>query len=646
MKVVTIHFYHTGTILLHGKGLKWYAESIFPQVKEVVNKLVCESLRQDGGHDDGQSAPEGPITIDSNIETIETSSDDETPAITVTDNDSQENNADPDQSATPKPVLTHPTAEKENRADFTTPKSVTSPTIRRVLGGLENIILSPFTKGKSKEEKRARRTLIGGNSVSSDEPEQPTEAKHEAVYTALVDDLNEYKTLVFRNKVTIDKQGENIDNLQANLQNRKKENAKQAQQIGDLQAELQRQRDITSCLTDALASQRTDYEALQTQVVLLTNQTQSLDIPTRPDFSDTQGDKSRIDRLYSEIVTGVKNSVSKVTTGVPGAEVTRCPRHSDIGNPPNQVSGKPRYPVNGKPRHPPGGKPRHPPGGKPRHPPGGKPRHCTQTGRSTAAPTPNLNARGPTTQVRVFADSIWNDVDPNKFYRNKSTSIAKSTTIPRAKENISTSPDTSTELVIIHTGSNDLDNSKARPASVDICVEQTSKLIDSARKSYPNAKIVMSQVLPRGTNMESRLNRNIASYNASIEKTCRSDSTLTYIRHRLLSEDRTLYKPDGIHIRPDTGVRLMVADVKRTLRHEEEATSSRQHWNPGTVQRSPPRPFLGDLPNPAFPWKSTPRPPPQWNNWNRQAAPFWMETQDKRHAAEKVVNMLTDFLKN
>ncbi|CAH1252264.1 Hypp9243 [Branchiostoma lanceolatum] len=352
----------------------------------------------------------------------------------------RKNNADPDQSATPKPVLTHPTAEKENRADFTTPKSVTSPTIRRVLGGLENIILSPFTKGKSKEEKRARRTLIGGN--SSDEPEQPTEAKHEAVYTTLVDELNELKTLVFRNKVTIDKQGENIDNLQANLQNRKKENAKQAQQIGDLQAELQRQRDITSCLTNTLASQRTDYEALQAQVVLLTNQTQSLDIPTRPDFSDTQGDKSRIDRLYSEIVTGVKNSVSKVTTGVqkspdaPATLTSATPPTKSAANPATQSTSNPAtHPAANPATHPAANPATHPAANPDTHPAANP---DTQTGRSTAAPTPNLNARCPTTQVRVFADSIWNDVDPNKFYRNKSTSIAKSTTIPRAIENIST----------------------------------------------------------------------------------------------------------------------------------------------------------------------------------------------------------------
>ena len=91
---------------------------------------------------------------------------------------------------------------------------------------------------------------------SPNEQLRNTEGNAEQVYTALVDELNELKTLVFSNKVTIDKQGETISNLQSNLQNRKKEIDKQAQHIGDLKTELQRQRDITNGLAELTSTHR------------------------------------------------------------------------------------------------------------------------------------------------------------------------------------------------------------------------------------------------------------------------------------------------------------------------------------------------------------------------------------------------------
>ncbi|KAI8493179.1 hypothetical protein Bbelb_291830 [Branchiostoma belcheri] len=114
---------------------------------------------------------------------------------------------------------------------------------------------------------------------------------------------------------------------------------------------------------------------------------------------------------------------------------------------------------------------------------------------------------------------------------------------------------TNTELDIIHVGSNDMDNTKYRSDSVNICVEQTARVMD---------------FLPRG--FLSSLNKNIATYNSIIEKSY-LDHKLIYIRHRLLSEK---YKRNGIYPRHDAGVRLIVEDVKRTLRHYEKT------WMPWT----------------------------------------------------------------
>ncbi|XP_035679920.1 uncharacterized protein LOC118418188 [Branchiostoma floridae] len=181
-------------------------------------------------------------------------------------------------------------------------------------------------------------------------------------------------------------------------------------------------------------------------------------------------------------------------------------------------------------------------------------------------------------------------------------------------------------------------------------------------------------------NLNSKLNRNIASYNDAIERSCLEDNNLIYIRHRLLSEDRSLYKTDGIHIKPDTGVRLLVADVKRILRHQQEATPRSQdpttqyrkpgragasnripadrHQPPRTWQEPPRttvqpdgRPSPGHLRMhhrplsipPPFPWNPAPPSAPQWNP---KTGPTWVETRDKRQTVETLVNMLTDFLRH
>ncbi|KAI8490182.1 hypothetical protein Bbelb_319200 [Branchiostoma belcheri] len=435
------------------------------------------------------------------------------------------------------------------------------------------------------------------------------------------------------NKTTMDKQGKQINDLQANLQNKRKvidkqaqQVEKQAQQIEDLNAELQRQREIAKNLEDALATQQTAQEALQAQVLILANQAQSSTIPTKPVQNKAKSDDSRIHRLYSEIVAGAQDSVDSAISHDVQAEPTTQDTQTSAPT-------------------------------------------STETDGNTSAPTPTQKDMNATAQVRIFADSLWNDVDPKKMYKHKSVNIIKTTTLPKAADKIETTQDTGTELVIIHVGSNDLDNTKARPDSKDICVEQTFKVIDSAKRSFPNARITMSQVLPRGMNMNSHLNRNIASYNDVIERACVQDEKLTYVRHRLLSEDRSMYKADAIHIKPDTGVRLMVADVKRTLRHQQLATTRNQDRNPIPQHRN----SSGKLPTstsaqqtqperrhpPSLRWnpsrKPEQRPLPTWNQapppppqWIRQSGPPGTRAhqQDKRQTVETLINMLTDFLRH
>ncbi|CAH1242683.1 Hypp6949 [Branchiostoma lanceolatum] len=636
-KIVTIHFYQTGTILIHGNGSNWYAREVFPQVKEIVNnKSIDASRAQDGGHDN-----EEPVV--DRTETIGTNPEHEAAAMTASDTSL-------DQTTTPQSIRSDLTLEKENPSEHTTSKSLKSPTIRRVLGGLENILLSHFSKvrdstgkGKPQQTSRPRRALPIDDDKDKSPPSEKCSSAHETLYTSLVDEVNELKSVVFSNKVTMDNQAKCIDDLKANLQNRKKEVEKQARQIQDLTTELQHQRDISERL-----------EALQAQVTLLSNQ--SANTTTSPVHGNPRQDVSRIDRLYAEVVSGqecfppamklpaslgLEASVTAHTlpTTTPGDSThppTVPPTHATAGpdkkSPATQVPAAPRTPAPVAP-------------GTGRTP-------ASTTAQTRTTPANRTRTTSDTrTQVRILSDSLWNDVDHTRMFMHKSASITKSSTLQKAKENATMFPDDNTELVIIHVGSNDMDNTKNQPDSVNMCVEQTYKLIECAKTSYPTAKIAMSQVLPRGKNMLSNLNKNIAAYNSTIEKSCLEDNKLIYIRHRLLSEDRSLYKHDGIHLRPDAGVKLLVADVKRTLRHHQDST--RQHRE---AARGPNTQFHMQPSQHPPPFWKTPQNPPQMyprdtarplsrqeNNWSRQ--PEWTSTQDKRRTVEQLVHMLTDFLK-
>ncbi|XP_019642779.1 PREDICTED: uncharacterized protein LOC109484040 [Branchiostoma belcheri] len=673
IKVVNIHFYKSGTILVHGKGSKWYAENIFPKVKVTVNNPASSSQNQDGGQTADQLTLNEVETKDNNPETIEDLSDHGKSAMMASDTEL-------DQTTPTKPGATDLTSEKENRTEYTTPKSVTSPSIRKVFGGLENIILSPFTKmrestGKSREEKsrqtnRSRRDILADNSL----PEKSADSNSETLYTTLVDELNELKTLVFNNKVAMDKQGQQVADLQANVQNKTKKIEKQAKQIENLMTELQHQREFSKDLSDKLSSKCACVCA-------------------------TRGDEWRIQRLYSEIVSSAAQNdtyapdtqtsatpdkqggaVSDMKTPeaprnkqTPAASRSQAPVPTGTDTRIQVVSGtqEPASPAIQAPTDP-GKQPLAPtdPGKQP--PAASSPDSraqavpCTQspTTHDTRSPT-NPGAQATTTpgtqasvtypaqkekkQIRIFADSLWNGVDTNRMFKNKSSSIVKSSTVRKASENVNSSPDNTTELVILHVGSNDMDNTRARSDSVNICIEETRKLINNAKTSFPNATIAMSQVLPRGLHMDSTLNKNIAMYNDNVEKLCLEDDRLFYIRHRLLSQERSLYKPDRIHITPDAGVSLLVADVKRTLRHHQQSVAdrSRQHSGHSGQQTRPPRKTSRENtvtymqsgryappsrfsqaqrnPAPLLPWNQSPPAPQRRSNWNERQGSRWSE---------------------
>ncbi|XP_078584935.1 uncharacterized protein LOC144867039 [Branchiostoma floridae x Branchiostoma japonicum] len=172
-------------------------------------------------------------------------------------------------------------------------------------------------------------------------------------------------------------------------------------------------------------------------------------------------------------------------------------------------------------------------------------------------------------QVRVYTDSIWKAVNVSRMFPNLSTHKDKTSTISDATKKIETIHDPGTSYAILHVGSNDLDNSKHDDSSVQDCLQKTEELVSIAKASFPKATIVLSQVLPRGNDLQSDLNKNIKDYNQSVLQRYKDEEKLLYVRHKKLSTSRHLYRRDGIHLDEVTGTSLLVADVKRTIRSVE-----------------------------------------------------------------------------
>ncbi|XP_078670922.1 uncharacterized protein LOC144911035 isoform X2 [Branchiostoma floridae x Branchiostoma belcheri] len=241
----------------------------------------------------------------------------------------------------------------------------------------------------------------------------------------------------------MDKQGQQVADLQANLQNKTKKIEKQAKQIENLMTELQHQREFSKDLSDKLSSKCTCACA-------------------------TRGDERRIQRLYSEIVSSAAqndtyapntqtsatsdkqgDAVSDMKTPeaprdkqTPSASRSQAPAPTSTDTRIQAVTGI-QDPATSAIQAPtdPGKQPPAPtdPGKQP-------PAASSPDSRAQAVPcaqSPTHGTRGPTNpgaqatttpgtqalvtypaqkekkQIRIFADLLWNGVDTNRMFKTK-----------------------------------------------------------------------------------------------------------------------------------------------------------------------------------------------------------------------------------
>ena len=117
------------------------------------------------------------------------------------------------------------------------------------------------------------------------------------------------------------------------------------------------------------------------------------------------------------------------------------------------------------------------------------------------------NVKPNTNDVLCLVDSNGYEVDYKRTWPYHNTRVRKATTIPKATEAVDNDKGREPDIVCIHTGTNDLiSNDNAAGDYIDL----TNKI----KQKWPNAKLLISKLLPRGGQS---ISKKVKLFNNSIE---------------------------------------------------------------------------------------------------------------------------------
>ena len=117
------------------------------------------------------------------------------------------------------------------------------------------------------------------------------------------------------------------------------------------------------------------------------------------------------------------------------------------------------------------------------------------------------NVKPNTNDVLCLVDSNGCEIDYKRTWPYHNTRVRKTTTIPKACEAVDNDTGREPDIICIHTGTNDL-------ISNDNAAGDYIKLTDKIRKKWPNAKLLVSKILPRGGQA---ISKKVRQFNNSIE---------------------------------------------------------------------------------------------------------------------------------
>lgn len=188
--------------------------------------------------------------------------------------------------------------------------------------------------------------------------------------------------------------------------------------------------------------------------------------------------------------------------------------------------------------------------------------------------TPNMQNRQRTekTNIVILCDSNGKYLNLKKLCPGRTTSYSRCHTIKQGIEIIESSHFDSPQIILLHTGTNDLE----RTISANQLTSEITDLIKTTAEKYPSSKILYSSLLPR----RDVTNDEISKINTSIEKRCSRLPNVHLIDHANLMQQVVLH--DLKHLNQH-GVKLFAKNLKNAI-HGRRQTTQQQPNGQETVR--------------------------------------------------------------
>ena len=169
--------------------------------------------------------------------------------------------------------------------------------------------------------------------------------------------------------------------------------------------------------------------------------------------------------------------------------------------------------------------------------------------------TPNLQ-RNLKPDIVILCDSNGKYLKLKKLCPNKKAMYQRCPTIKRGNDIITSLTIDSPETILIHTGTNDLEQSSS-PVHL---ASEISNLITATARKYPSTKILYSTLLPR----QDVPSEDILKINTWIEKRCSRIANVHLIDHSNLHLSQSTVLHDSKHLN-QTGIKVFAKNLKSMI---------------------------------------------------------------------------------
>ena len=211
----------------------------------------------------------------------------------------------------------------------------------------------------------------------------------------------------------------------------------------------------------------------------------------------------------------------------------------------------------------------------------------------TTPNTRNQQQRTEKANAVILCDSNGKYLNLKKLCPDRNTSYFRCHTIKQGTEIIDSSQFDSPQIILLHTGTNDLE----KTSSVNQLTVEITELIKTTAKKYPTSKVLYSTLLPR----RDVSNDEISKINTQIEKRCSHLANVHLIDHTNLMQQNVLH--DLKHLN-QLGVKLFAKNLKTVIYGRRQTTQRNRNARETSIrENSSARKFMAPL-------KQEPRPSP------------------------------------